>query len=168
MKARGFMDRTVTSVMFILLLSLAAQLSYGNDNEEKPHEESIAGMNAEVSETRNRDIVNVGFFSADRDGLLHAGIFSVKTKGENARYGVDIGSGVPFPVYRLWPFVELGVKISASSNISNVSAELYPKIGVAVLLSDQTWIYAGYLYSFSTQGRNSDYSAASFGFVWAM
>ncbi len=168
MKVQGPMNRTVVSVMFILLLSLATRSSYGTDNGEKP-QESITGFNVEVSATRNRGIVNMGLFTADRDLLLHAGLFGVKPKEGASRYGVDIGAGVPFPLGRIWPFVEVGVEVGTSTSIVKIfSAVLYPKIGVAVPVSDQMWVYAGYLYSFSTEGRNSDYSAASFGFVWAM
>ncbi len=153
--------------MLIVFFSLLSGASYGQERQGKPRIEAMTGLNVEVSASNNRDIVNVGLWMAADGIVTHAGVFDIKPKNESGLYGADIGMGYCFSGYRLWPFAELGLKVGAGAGLSSFSAELYPKIGLAVPLSDQVLIYVAYLYSFSTKG-NSDYSAASVGFVWAV
>ncbi len=127
----------------------------------------MTGYNVEVSASRNRDIVNVGLWMADDEIVTHAGFFDIRPKDESGRYGADFGMGYYASGYHLWPFAEIGLKVAASAGLRSFSGELYPKIGIAVPLSDRVLIYASYLYSFSTKGRGSDYSAAGVGFVWS-
>ena len=161
-------NRKVSSVMFFLFLSLLSGPSYGQEQEEKPHIGSMVGFNVEASATNNRDIVNIGLWMAEQGRLMHAGLYDIKPKDEGGTYGVDIGMGYCYTDYRLWPFFEVGLKVGVGAGLSNLSAELYPKIGFAIPITDQVLIYAGYLYSFSTHGRQSDYSAASVGIVWSI
>ncbi len=128
----------------------------------------MAGYNVEVSATNNRDIVNAGLWMAEQGILMHVGLYDIKRKDEGGTFGVDIGMGYCDTRYRLWPFAEVGAKVGVGAGITNFNGELYPKIGLSVPLSHQMLIYVGYLYSFSTHGRHSDYSAASVGFVWAI
>ena len=128
----------------------------------------MAGLNVEVSATSNRDILNVGLWLAEPGRMAHVGLFVIKPKDAIETYGVDIGMGYCATGYFLWPFAEVGVKVGSGAGITNISAELYPKIGLSIPITSQILIYAAYLYSFSTHGRQSDYSAASVGFVWAI
>jgi len=154
--------------MFLLLLSLLSGASYGQEQQEEPPFSAMVGFNVEVSATNNRDIVNVGLWMAEQGRLIHVGLYDIKPKDEGGTYGVDIGMGYCNTSYRLWPFAEVGVKVGVTAGITNLSAELYPKIGFGIPITNQMLIYVGYLYSFSTEGRSSDYSAASVGFVWSM
>ncbi|HTP05739.1 MAG TPA: hypothetical protein VMM54_11375 [Nitrospirota bacterium] len=158
----------VTSIMFLLFFSLLSGASYGQEQEENPPISSMVGFNVEVSATNNRDIVNVGLWMAEQGRLIHVGLYDIKPKDEGGTYGVDIGMGYCATGYRLWPFAEVGVKVGVSAGLTNFSAELYPKIGFSIPITYQMLIYMGYLYSFSTQGRHSDYSAVSVGFVWSI
>ncbi len=160
-------NRKIVSIAFILFLLLSGA-SYGQEQPEKPRISAMAGYNVEVSATNNRDIVNVGLWMAEQGTLMHVGFYDIKPKDESGTYGVDIGMGYCETGYRLWPFAEVGMKVGVGAGITNFSGELYPKIGINVPLSAQVLIYVGYLYSFSTHGRHSDYSAASVGFVWAI
>ena len=160
--------RAVFSTVLILFLSLLSRASYGQEQQENLLTSAMVGYTVEVSATSNRDIINVGLWMAEQGSIVHAGLFGIKHKDESNRYGVDIGMGFCATGYRLWPFAEVGVKVGAGAGVTNFSAELYPKIGLAVPISYQVLIYTGYLYSFSTQGRHSDYSAASIGFVWGI
>jgi len=160
--------RKVTSVMFLLSLLSLSGASYGQEQEEKALISSMVGFNVEVSATNNRDIVNVGLWMAEQGRLVHVGLYDIKPKDEGGTYGVDIGMGYCATGYRVWPYAEVGVKVGVGAGLTNLSAELYPKIGFSIPITYQMLIYVGYLYSFSTQGRHSDYSAASVGFVWAI
>ena len=160
--------RKVSSVMFLLSLSLLSGASYGQEQQEKSLLSAMVGYNVEISATNNRDIVNAGLWMAEQGRMMHAGLYDIKPKDAGATYGVDIGMGYCVTGNRIWPFAEVGVKVGASAGITNFSAELYPKIGLGIPITSQLLIYTGYLYSFSTQGRKSDYSAASVGFVWSM
>ncbi|MGE5173218.1 MAG: hypothetical protein ACM3MD_05255 [Betaproteobacteria bacterium] len=158
----------VSSLIFTLFLSLLSVASYGQEQQEKPRISAIAGYNVEVSATNNRDIINVGLWMAEQGLLMHVGLFDIKPKDEGGKFGVDIGMGYCATGYRLWPFAEVGVKVGVDSGINHLNAELYPKIGISMPITDRMLIYIGYLYSFSTHGRHSDYSAASVGFVWSI
>jgi len=160
--------RKVSSVTFILILSLLSGASYGQDQEEKLAISSMVGFNVEVSATDNRDIVNVGLWMAEQGRLMHAGLYDIKPKNEGGTYGVDIGMGYCDTDYFIWPFFEIGVKVGVGAGISNFSGELYPKIGISIPITYQMSVYVSYLYSVSTEGRRKDYSAASVGFVWAI
>ncbi len=164
---KSLKNRKVLGAVFILLLWFSGA-SYGQEQLEKPRISAMAGYNVEVSATNNRDIVNVGLWMAEQGILMHVGLYDIKPKDKGGTYGVDIGWGYCDTRYRLWPFAEVGIKVGVGSGITDLNAELYPKIGINVPLSDQILIYMGYLYSFSTHGRHSDYSAASVGFVWAI
>ncbi len=133
-----------------------------------PSLNAMSGVNAEVSATKNRDIVNVGLWIAEPGALVHAGFFAIKPKDASGTYGVDVGLGYCDTDYRLWPFAEVGLKVGVGAGLFNFSGELYPKIGIGMPITDQVLVYIGYLYSFSTQGRHADYSAASVGLVWAI
>ncbi len=154
--------------MFILFLSLLSGASYGQEQQEKPRINAMAGYNVEVSATNNRDIVNAGLWMAEQGILMHVGLYDIKPKEESGKYGVDIGMGYCATGYRLWPSAEVGVKVGVNAGITHLNAELYPKIGINMPVTDRMLIYIGYLYSFSTQGRHSDYSAMSVGFVWSI
>jgi hypothetical protein len=165
---QNLMSRKVASVVFILFLSFLSKAASGQDQQEQPRINAIAGYNVEVSATNDRDIVNVGLWFAEPGLLMHVGLYDIKPKDESGAYGADIGMGYCLTNYRLWPFAEIGVKVGVGAGVTNLNAELYPKIGVSMPITDQMLVYIGYLYSFSTQGRHSDYSAASVGFVWAI
>lgn len=154
--------------MFILFLSLLSGVSYGQEQQEDSLLSAMVGYNVEVSATINRDIINVGLWMAEQGRLMHVGLYDIMLKDEGGKYGVDIGMGYCATGHRLWPFAEVGVKVGVSAGLTNFSAELYPKIGFGIPITSQILIYIGYLYSFSTEGRHSDYSAASVGFVWAI
>ena len=159
--------RAVSGIIFIIFLLLLSRASYGQEQREEPLD-SMAGLNVEVSATSNRDILNLGIWLAEPGRLVHVGLFGIKPKDAARTYGVDIGMGYCATGYRLWPFAEIGVKVGVGAGLTNFSAELYPKIGLSIPITHQMLIYAAYLYSFSTQGRHSDYSAASVGFVWSI
>jgi hypothetical protein len=99
---------------------------------------------------------------------MHVGLYDIMLKDESEKYGVDIGMGYCATGHHLLPFAEVGVKVGICAGLTNFSAELYPKIGISIPITFQILIYTGYLCSFSTEGRNSDYSAASVSFVWAI
>ncbi len=161
--------RKVLSGTFIIFFLLLSGASYGQEQQEGvPPLNAMAGVNAEVSATKNRDIVNVGLWIAEPGTLIHVGLFDIKPKDGSGTYGVDFGMGYCDTDYRLWPFAEVGLKVGVGAGLVNFSGELYPKIGVAIPITSQVLVYIGYLYSFSTQGRHSDYSAASVGLVWAI
>ncbi len=165
---KNLKNKIVLSVIFILLLSLLPGISYGEEQENKQRISGMAGVNLEVSATSNRDIVNFGLWLAEQGLLTHAGLYHIKPKDESAVFGLDIGMGYCDTRYYIWPFAELGVKVGVGSGITNLQAELYPKIGINIPITYQMSVYVGYLYSFSTEGRRKDYSAASVGFVWAI
>ncbi len=165
---KSLKSRKVLSVMVILFLSLLSEASYGQDQQENSRITSMIGYNVEVSATRSRDIVNVGLWMAEQGLLAHVGLFDIKPREEAGSYGVDFGLGYCDTSHRLWPFAEVGMKVGVGAGISNFNGALYPKIGIDVPLVSQLSIYVSYLYAFSTQGRHSDYSAASVGFVWAI
>lgn len=165
---QNLMNRKVSSVVFILFLSLLSGAAYGQDQQEQPRINAMAGYNVEASATNDRDIINVGLWFAEPGLLMHVGLYDIKPKDDSGTYGADIGMGYCFTDYRLWPFAEIGVKVGVGAGVTNLSAELYPKIGISMPITDQMLVYIGYLYSFSTQGRHSYYSAASIGFVWAI
>ncbi len=165
---KKLVNKKVLSVIFMLCLPLLSGASYGEEQEEKPRISAMAGVNVEVSATTNRDIVNVGLWLAQQGLLMHAGLYDIKPKDESGAFGVDIGMGYIDTRYFFWPFVEIGVKVGVGAGISNLQAELYPKIGINIPITYQVSVYMGYLYSFSTEGRRKDYSAASVGFVWAI
>ncbi len=153
--------------MLILLLSPPG-VSYAEEQQEKQRISGMAGVNVEVSATSNRDIINVGLWLAEQGLLTHAGLYHMKPKDESAVLGVDIGMGYCDTRFYIWPFAELGVKVGVGSGITNLQAELYPKIGINIPITYQMSVYVSYLYSVSTEGRRKDYSAASVGFVWAI
>jgi len=128
----------------------------------------MAGYNVEVSAMNNRDIVNAGLWMAEQGLLAHVGFYDIKPKNESGTYGADIGMGYCATGYYLWPFAEVGMKVGAGAGLTSFSGEFYPKIGIGMPINNQMLVYIGYLYSFSTQGRHADYSAASIGFVWAI
>jgi len=161
-------NRKISSIAFFLFLSLLSRASYGQDQQEDSRISGMVGYNVEVSATKDRNIVNVGLWLAEQGTSMHVGFYDIKPKNESGNYGADIGMGYCATGYRLWPFVEVGVKVGVGAGITNFSAELYPKIGINVPITDQMLFYIGYLYSFSTQSRHADYSAASVGFVWAI
>jgi hypothetical protein len=165
---KNLANKKVLSVMFILYLSLLSGASYGEEQQEKPRISSMVGVNVEVSATNNRNIVNVGLWLAEQGLLTHVGLYDIKPKNESSIFGVDIGMGYCNTGYYIWPFAEIGVKVGVGTGISNLQAELYPKIGINIPITYQMSVYVGYLYSFSTEGRRKDYSAASIGFVWAI
>jgi hypothetical protein len=154
--------------MFILFILLLAGVSYGQEQQEEESISSMAGLNVEVSATSNRDIVNVGLWLAEPGRLMHVGLYGIKPKNGGDTYGIDIGMGYCATGFFLWPSAEIGVKLGAGAGLTSFSAELYPKIGLNIPITDQLLIYVAFLYSFSSQGRQSDYSAASVGFVWAI
>ena len=160
--------RKTSGFVFMLMVSLASVCCYGNERQEEPPAVDFAGYNVEANSTTERDLVKVGVWLTDQGKLVNAGLFYSRQRGETVQYGVDIAAGYLTPVYRFWPFVEMGVKIGADTSINNFHAEAYPKIGIAVPLSNRILIYVDYLYSYSTQGRRHDYSAASIGFVWGV
>jgi hypothetical protein len=159
-KASGF--------VFMLMVSLASVSCYGSERQGEPPAADFAGYNVEANSTAERDLVKVGVWLTDQGKLVNAGLFYKKQRGETLQYGVDIAAGYLTPVYRLWPFVEMGVKIGTDTSLTDFHAEAYPKIGIAVPLFGRILIYGDYQYSFSTQGRRHDYSAASIGFVWGL
>jgi hypothetical protein len=154
--------------VFMLMVLLASVSCYGNERQEEPPAVDFAGFNVEANSTADRDLVKVGVWLTDQGKLVNAGIFYSRVRDEKLQYGVDIAAGYLTPVYRLWPFVEMGVKIGADTSVTGFHVEAYPKIGIAVPLSGRMLMYAGYQYSYSTQGRRHDYSAASIGLVWGV
>ncbi len=154
--------------VFMLLMSLASVPCYGNEQQEELPAVDFVGYNIEANSTAERDLAKFGVWLTDQGKLMNAGVFYKRERGEKLQYGVDIAAGYLTPVYRLWPFVEMGVKVGMDTSITHFHAEAYPKIGIAVPLSDRLLMYATYQYSYSTQGRRHDYSAASIGFVWGV
>ncbi len=154
--------------MFILYLTLLPGVSHAEEQQNKQRISGMVGINVEASTTSNRDIVNVGLWLAEQGLLTHAGLYYMKPKDDSAVLGVDIGMGYCDTSFYIWPFAELGVKLGAGSGITNLQAELYPKIGINIPITYQMSVYVSYLYSISTEGRRKDYSAASVGFVWAI
>jgi hypothetical protein len=164
MQSQG--NRNVSSFVSMLIVLLVSVSCYGNERPEEQPPVEFTGYNIETSSTAERDLVKVGVWLTDQGKLVNAGVYYARKKNETFQYGFDTAIGYLVPVYRFWPFVEVGVKIGTGTVITNFHAEGYPKFGIAVPLSDRLLIYADYLYSYSTQGRRHDYSAASIGFVW--
>jgi hypothetical protein len=157
-----------SGVVFMLMISLASVSCYGNEGQEETPAVEFTGYNVEANSTAERDLVKVGVWLTDQGKLVNAGLFYSRERGQTLKYGVDLAMGYLTPVYRFWPFVEAGVRIGTDTSITNFHAEVYPKFGIAVPLSGRLLMYADYLYSYSTQGRRHDYSAASIGFVWGV
>jgi hypothetical protein len=158
-----------TSVfVFMLMVMLVPATCHGDERQEEPPGVEFTGYNVEANSTAERDLVKVGVWLTDQGKLVNAGLFYKRRRGETLQYGVDLAIGYLTPVYRLWPFAEMGVKFGTDTSITSLHAEVYPKFGIAVPLSDRVLIYADYQYNYSTQGRRHDYSAASVGFVWGV
>lgn len=151
---------------FMIMALSASVTCYGNERQEELPPAEFTGVNIEASSTAQRDLVKGGVWVADEGKLVNAGIFYTRERGQTFQYGVDTAIGYFTPVYRFWPFVQIGVKIGSGTVITAFHAEVYPKVGVAVPLFDQLLIYGDYQYNYSTQGRRHDYGAASIGFAW--
>ena len=159
--------RKLLVVLFMLAVLAAAVSSFGDEQEESPPVE-FTGVNVEASSTADRDLIKWGVWLTDHGKLINTGLYYTKKKNEAMQYGLDTAIGYLTPVYRVWPFVQVGVRIGADTSIKNFHAEAYPKAGIAVPLSSRILMYADYQYSYSSQGRHHDYSAASVGFVWGL
>ncbi len=171
MDARRLRQRLLRVIAWVIVLSAVAGFTYGEESEE-PATGSFGGLYGEGGTTPGRSLANLGFWLTVEGKIVHAGLFVEKPNREQGIYGVDVGAGYLASSFFLWPFVELGakvgVKIGEIQGVDNLVGELYPKVGIALPLSKQVLFYAGYLYSFTTQGRKDDYGVASAGLVWAL
>ena len=107
--------RKTSGFVFMLMVTLASVSCYGNEQQEEPPSVDFAGYNVEANSTAERDLVKVGVWLTDQGKLVNAGLFYSRQRGEAVQYGVDIAAGYLTPVYRFWPFVEIGFKIGADT-----------------------------------------------------
>ncbi len=153
-------------VLMIAAVLLAPAAGFADERQEEPVPVEFTGYNLETSFTADRDLVKAGVWMTDQGKLVNAGIYYTRKRNETFQYGFDTAIGYLTPVYGLWPFAMIGVKIGSGTVITAFHAEVYPKAGVAVPLFDQVLLYGDYQYNRSTQGRRHDYGAASVGIVW--
>ncbi len=158
----------ISAFIFALIVSLFSASSHGYERQEELPAVEFTGYNVEVSSTVERDLIKAGVWLTDQGKLVNAGLFYDRENNKAIQYGFDTAVGYLTSFYQFWPFVEIGVRFGATTSITNLHAEAYPKAGIAVPLSTRLLLYADYQRSYSSQGRRHDYSAASVGLVWGV